>query len=78
MGGGADGVGACRPWSFHSITSNKALGVDSPDGQTCSVTLVRSGEGKRGRGLSGLMEQVRVCRALFTTERATSTGSRQP
>ena len=42
---GADGAGACRPCSFHNITSDKALRGHSPDGQNCSVTLVRSGEG---------------------------------
>ena len=71
----ANGAGACRPCSFHNITSDKALGVDSPDGQICSVTLVRSAEGVKGKGL---MKQVRVGPALFTTERAISIGSKQP
>ena len=62
----ADGAGACRPCSIHIRTSDKALGVESPDADTYSVTLVSGvGEGE------GLMEQVRVCRALFTTERVT-------
>ena len=63
----ADGAGAYKPCSIHNRTSDKALGVDSPDGDTCSVTLVRGGGGVvRGRGL---IEQVRVRRALFTTKR---------
>ena len=37
---GTDEAGACRPCSFHNITSDKALEVDSPDLQTCSATLV--------------------------------------
>ena len=35
-----DEAGVCRPCSVHNRTSDKALGVDSPDGDTCSVTLV--------------------------------------
>ena len=62
----ADGAGACRSCSIHYRISDKALGVESPDGDTCSLTLV-SGVGWG----EVLMEQVRVGRALFTAEQVT-------
>ena len=48
-----DEAGACRPCSVQNKTSSKALGVDSPDGDTCSVTLVSERVQRRSRGVRG-------------------------